>query len=208
MNILDKEINNEMYGQYNLYGCGQNDSSNGYLGVNSDAEVICRLMPAVFKREVKSDDNDADDLGELVLDKVRNAKKIYTSDTNGNVSVYRFTTQFVNKVSDDTYTTTNVNMKKYTYLNLGANAYVADNKQAYICGYKTFNDPPDYDSESYQYYTRLPIQRVEEMVLGGDLNQHTYQFFRTSPGIVWGMGEGKSNVLGPSNACYTPARII
>lgn len=206
--LIGKPVNNERYGQYNLYGCGQNDSSHGYLGMNSDTEVVCRLMPAVFKREVKADNNDADDRGDLVLDYVKNAKKIYTSDTNGNVNVDRFTTQIRVKVSSDTYTTKDINHRKYTYLNLGANAYVTDSKVGYICGYKTFNDPPDYDSEAYQYYTRLPIQRVEEMVLGGDLNQHTYQFFRTSPGIVWGMGEGQSNVLGPSNQCYTPTRII
>lgn len=229
--------------QYNMYACGMNGIiainqkqttgktnavkvNHGYLGINSEAIVVPRLLPCVYKREVRSDDGDTDDLGEIKLDYVRDAVKLICSDTNGQRNIvdsadtyvnYTTTQASVRHGSDSGWTEyydiqwKNTTVKHYanaTYSNLGANAYIDNRKLAYISGFNTYNDPPDYDSLSYQYFTRLPINNVEDMILGGNLEAHMYQFFRTSPGIVWGMGEGQSNVLGTQNKCYLPTRII
>lgn len=242
--------------QYNLYACGQNGivsfpgtagvngmpgsidlknpdksmakANHGYLGIDSEALSVPRLLPCVYKREVLADDPaDPDDLGTLVKDRVRTAKKIYCSDTNGSRTVDYTSNKITNTVyywetvwsgSSSSRRSRQVQRSydvvsnyKYinaSYCNLGASGYIDDKDLAYVAGFNTFNDPPDYLSIAYQYYTRLPINNVDDMVLGGDLEAHKYQFFRTKSGIVWGMGQGASNVLGLQNDCYVPIRII
>lgn len=232
--------------QFNLYACGQNGvvtlnqnkdqttgngnawkTNHGYLGIDSEGLIIPRLMPCVYKKEVKKDNSDSQDLGKIIKDKVRNAVKIYCSDTNGSRNIEHSSQKIVNvqtfefkrnvgssssrrTITWNEYFTTTTELKWATasYANLGASGYIDTENLAYIAGFNTFNDPPDYDSISYQYFTRLPINNVDDLVLGGDLEAHKYQFFRTKSGIVWGQGEGASNVLGLQNDCYVPIRII
>ena len=233
-----------LYKQYNLYACGQNGivtldpkqktgegnawkNNHGYLGIDSEALSVPRLLPCVYKREVTEPGDTAGSLGTLVKDKVRHAKKIFCSDSNGGRNISYMSEQSSNILTFTKKRTVGSSSSRKTitwneffventdrqytsasYANLGASAYIDDEKLAYINGFNTFNDPPDYDSISYQYFTRMPINNVEDLVLGGNLESHTYQFFRTTAGIVWGMGEGASNVLGPQNECYLPVRII
>jgi len=93
--------------------------------------------------------------------------------------------------------------------NWGAVCVVDSSNYAYTCGYSNYNDPPQYSNNNAQFFVKVSLKNVKEVLMGGDVNRHRWNAFLLKNGSVWGMGDVSNYVFGVGvDTIKHPCRIL
>lgn len=208
-----------------VWSSGRNLTSYSYTGNNTFTDryyFASTTWPAnMIAEKILTVGYDNPTIFVLAKDATTGEKTVYSWGNNGKIGICGVNSSVSTGVNVPTQVVYRAG--KTTFLNLinVVDIYVSDNTgidsavcivdkdgYAYTAGANNYNDPPLFSNDNAQFFVRVSLKNVTEVIQGGDVASHRWNIFLLKNGTVWGMGDSASQLFGTIDLVKHPARLL